>query len=171
MKVWISQVTPVIDYSVRGICVRKYEGHPRGCPNFDCKKGCPPSAPKFDVYFDMAKPIYAIVTTFDLGGHRERMKLAHPHWSERQLVNCLYWQSGARAALKREVKIWLKEHPLYEANFCPEALGVNITETLLRIGLTLEWPPRHWARQVALAGVPIQIQQPHAGAPQMEMFR
>jgi hypothetical protein len=30
----IVQVNPVIDYSVRGLCVKPYYNHPKGCPNF-----------------------------------------------------------------------------------------------------------------------------------------
>jgi 3D (Asp-Asp-Asp) domain-containing protein len=33
------------------------------------------------------------------------------------------------------------------------AMGVNVTETLKNAGVILEWPPKQWACQVALAGV------------------
>lgn len=146
-------VHPVIDYSVRGICVRPYPGHPKGCPCFKKKDGCPPGAPKFDEYFDVGQPIFAIVNRFDLGSHRERMRTAHPQWSERQLVNCLYWQAGARKQLRLKIEAFLRDHPNYEANIYPEAMGVNITKTLKHAGLILEWPPDRYAHQIALAGI------------------
>ena len=34
----------------------------------------------------------------------------------------------------------------------PEACGVNITETMKKIGVNLEWPPRSVTYQVAIAG-------------------
>jgi hypothetical protein len=35
---------------------------------------------------------------------------------------------------------------------CPEALGLNVTATMRMIGIDLEWPPREFTYQVALAG-------------------
>lgn len=149
----IISIQPVIDYSVRGLCVRPYPGHPRGCPNFNKKSGCPPSAPKFDQYFDMSQPIYAIINRFDLASHRDRMRLLHPSWSHRQLDCCLYWQGSARKLLSIEIDRFLIDYSGYEINTCPEAMGVNITETLRSIGVVLEWPPVQYTYQVALAGI------------------
>ena len=38
---------------------------------------------------------------------------------------------------------------------CPEACGVNVTSTVLTIGVKLEWPPIGIVRQVAIAGEPL----------------
>jgi len=82
------------------------------------------------------------------------MKLRHPQWSERQLRCCLYWQTGPRKKLAAKVTAFLVEHEDYVADFCPEAEGVNVTQTLRLSGINLEWPPRKIARQVAFVGVP-----------------
>lgn len=95
----IIQVTPVIDYSVRNLCVNPYPGHPKGCPNFDKKKGCPPGAALYDQVYDLSKSVYAIINKFDFKAHTDRMRNLHPEWSERQVRCCLYWQKGARREL------------------------------------------------------------------------
>jgi len=148
-------VDPVLDSSVRALCLRPYPGHPKGCPNFGKKEGCPPGAPRFDWYFDMTQPVFGVVHEFDLAGHVDRMRSAHPSWSDRQLRCVRFWQSTARKAWKAGVNEFLGSHPGYSATACPEAMGVNITETMRRIGVDLEWPPEKVARQVALCGVEI----------------
>lgn len=144
---------PVVDRTVRGLCVRAYPGHPRGCPNYGHKVGCPPKAPTFWDLFDEGRPIVAVWSVFDLRGHIERMRGSHPGWSERQLRNCLYWQAGARKVLREEVE-------LVESNLgvgslstmCPEGLGVNVTETMKGLGVELEWPPERVSHLVAMVG-------------------
>lgn len=32
-------------------------------------------------------------------------------------------------------------------------MGINVTETMKELGITLEWPPQKWTYQVAIAGV------------------
>lgn len=151
MKI-IIPVMPVIDYSVRNLCIYPYPGHKKGCPNFNKKNGCPPGAKLFDTVYDLSQPIFAIIHKFDLAGHVARMKGLHPEWSQRQLECCLYWQPRARKQLLQHIKYFLSDHPGYKVEACPEAMGVNITGTLKNSGLILEWPPKEWAYQVALAG-------------------
>jgi predicted metal-binding protein len=155
------QVTPILDESVRRLCRRPYPGHPHGCPNWGRKLGCPPDARLFGQAFDISQPVYAVVNEFNLGAHVERMRLKHPGWSQRQLVCCLYWQAGARRDLQGKIMeafLELKRKGLlnYKAVSCPEAMGVNVTETLQAVGIELEWPPVRIARQVALLGKPRQ---------------
>lgn len=143
----------VIQPVMRGMCRKPYPNHPHGCPNFNHKAGCPPNTPLFSEVIDLTKPVFAIVNEFDFGAHVAKMKAAHPQWTERQLTCCLYWQTTARKALKAGMQDFQRLHPEYTIDTCPEAKGVNITETLRKAGLELEWPPRNIARQVALAGV------------------
>lgn len=145
-------VIPVIDYSVRGLCVKPYPGHKKGCPNFNKKNGCPPGAAKFDEVYDLSKPVYAIINKFDFASHVSRMKELHPEWSQRQLECCLYWQPKARNQLLQHIKYFLQNHPGYKVEPCPEAMGVDVTETLKNSGVILEWPPKIMCCQVALAG-------------------
>jgi len=151
----IIQVIPVIDRSVRDLCRRAYEGHPKGCPNHGQRAFCPPRAPLFADVFDVAKPFWAVVNEFDLAAHRARLQAKHPDWSRRRLDCCLYWQAGARKALHAQVQDWMVRRDDIDglrAVFCPEAMGVNVTATLKAAGIELEWPPVNIARQVALVG-------------------
>ena len=150
---FVERVDPVLDYSVRGLCTRRYPNHPRGCPNFGKRPTCPPQAPLLENVFDLSQPVYAVWNVFDLASHVDRMREKHPDWTWRQLVNCLYWQGGARKVLRRRVEDFMGglragHCPLY----CPEACGVNVTETMKSIGEILEWPPKTKTYQVALVG-------------------
>lgn len=145
-------VNPVVNHTVRGLCVRQYSGHPKGCPNFGKKTRCPPQAPHVGEVFDLSQPVYAIWNVFDFGGHVARMKDKHPQWSDRQAACCLYWQGGARKALRRILLAFLREHPGMTAVQTPEAMGVDITATMGQIGEVLEWPPKTVTYQIALVG-------------------
>ena len=112
-------------------------------------------APYFDKYFDLSFPVLAVINEFNIQKHMQKMLLNNPTWNEYQQANCLYWQAGARNVLDRKIDHVLKQDRFkrYEAKIVPEAMGVNITETLHNIGIDLEWPPRKIARQVALLGI------------------
>jgi hypothetical protein len=168
----IFRVKPVCDPKVRALCVRPYPGHPKGCPNFNYKKGCPPTAFRAWEIFNFDMPSFFIVNRFDFGEHVEKMRRAHPDWSKRQIECCLYWQSSARKQLTAEIERFegLYTHaadaalgkkrdactPMrYQIERCPEAMGINVTESMKQVGIELEWPPKRWAYQIALAAFPI----------------
>lgn len=155
MNTIIKQINPIIDYKFKGFCLKPYEAHPKGCPNFNNpnRPDCPPRAPKFDEYFDMEQPIYAIITEFDLNSHVTKMKVAHPNWTEKQTSCCLYWQGSVRKELKKATTQFLKNHPGYKISITPEAMGLSVTETLKNVGVILEWPPQNIVRKVAIAGI------------------
>jgi predicted metal-binding protein len=134
-----------VDYASNHILYIK-----KGCPNFNKRRSCPPFAPIFDIYFCMDE-VWAIWNVFDFGAHVDRMRLLHPDWSERQLVCCLYWQSKARKSLELEIDSFKISHPNLHVTRVPEAMGVNVTETMRLIGVELEWPPNNFALQIALA--------------------
>lgn len=150
-------VAPLIDHSVRKICIRPYHGHPKGCPNYGKKAGCPPAAPLFDHMYDLTKPVFAICNVFEFKSHIEKMRLIHPDWSEYQLRCVLYWQGSARKMLKQHIVSFLKENKGYSIETCPEAMGVNITETMAHAGVVLEWPPENVTYQIALAGIKLPV--------------
>lgn len=156
----IQQVEPVIDYKVRGLCVKPYPGHPKGCPNFNNPKriDCPPSAPFFDKHIDTTKPVYAIAYKFDFKAHKDRMRLLHPNWSQKQVECCLYWQGTARKELKKEITRFMANNPAYEVFITPEAMGVNIKETVKSINISLTYPPQDDVWKIALAGLPLKMQ-------------
>ena len=144
---WI-EVKPVIDSKMRGLCVKPYPLHPKGCPNFNKKHGCPPQAPHFKNNYSS---VYAIYNIFDFKAHTDKMRLKHKDWSERQVRCVLYWQGTARKALRREIKSFLRQHRDYKIIGCPEAQGVNLTETMKNSGIILEWPPVNISYQIILA--------------------
>lgn len=146
-------VNPTIDYSMRGLCTKPYHGHKKGCPNFNKKAGCSPKVGFFDKTYDLTKPVYVIWNEFDLGTHVANLKSKYPNWSDYQLKCCLYWQPKARKSLLEEIKRFKKEFPDYSITTCPEAEGVNITDTMKSVGIVLEWPPQTKTYQVALAGI------------------
>lgn len=139
---------------VRGLCAKPYPLHPKGCPNFGKKPGCPPEVPLLPDVFDLSAPCFLIVNTFDFAAHVARMRVAHPDWSERQLTCCLYWQGTARKDLERRIVEFKRHNPGHLVTRCPEAMGLNVTETLHRAGQQIEWPPLQTALQVAFAGLP-----------------
>lgn len=147
-------VVPVIDVSVRGLCVRPYAGHTKGCPNFGKCERCPPKIGLFPDLYDMTQPMFAVINEFDLASHVERMQANNPSWSYRQLSCVLYWQPKARKQLKEKIDSLLPLFEGYTATWCPEAMGVNVTQTLANVGIILEWPAVNVARQVALLAVP-----------------
>lgn len=151
-------VEPVVDMSVRGLCVAPYPDHKKGCPNFNRKEGCPPKAPRIHELIDLSQPVYAVWNRFDFGAHVERMREKHPGWSERQLRCCLYWQPSARKQLKRLLMRVMRNPDGIEQKdrvvlvACPEGAGIDVTKTMADIGIELEWPTRKYAYQIVLLG-------------------
>ena len=133
------------------LCRLKYFNHLHGCPNYGKKIGCPPKSKHLNLLIK-SSPIYIIWNVFLFGRHVQRMKILHPKWSERQVRCCLYWQGKARKQLRMEIDNFLSVHHNMYIVQCPEASGVNVTETMANINKVLEWPPEEIAYQVVLAG-------------------
>ena len=148
------EVKPVIDKSMRKLCLSPYYGHSRGCPNFNKKTGCPPQLPTIDHLIDLDNkmPMYAIFNKFDFKAHCDRMRKKHPEWSQRQVECCLYWQGTARKSLREKIGVFRQAHPRLYIVAYPEASGTNLTATIKQIGISLEWPPKRHTYQVVLAG-------------------
>jgi len=147
----------VIDKSVRGLCRRPYPNHPKGCPNYGKRSTCPPQVKLINEIFDANKGFWIVWVDFDFASHCNNMKTKHPEWTQRQIECCLYWQGTARKMLRGAVDgIWyyLKDQKeTWMVNCIPEAMGVNVTETMKLLGVELEWPPKKIVRKVALLGV------------------
>ena len=161
----IHYIKPVLRPTVRNLCFKGYPGHPKGCPNFGKRDICPPKAPMIGDFFDLSKKIMAVVIPFNLGMHKEKMKKKHPNWSERQCECCLYWQGTVRKKLKYEVAYNLSRTILFDggeliATDCPEAMGVNVTETMKKVGVILEWPPKRIVRKIAFIGTSMKECKP-----------
>ena len=139
-------------------CLLDYPGHPNGCHNYNKKEGCPPNGPLVNEVFDLNFTHVFIAVSFDLSQFERKMKSKHPEWSRRQCRCVLYWQKKAMANLKREVASFLKEHPGYIANYCPEAFGINVIVTARKVGLPIRSILKDTAYKIALVGVPAKPQ-------------
>ena len=109
-------------------------------------------APLLQDVFDLTQPMFAVYNVFDMAAHVERMRQRNPGWSDRQLRCCLYWQAGARKKLKAEALEFALKNRSLIIRYCPEAMGVNVTQTMEDAGVALEWPPLKTATQVAFVG-------------------
>lgn len=141
----------VIDYRAREWCKLPYPDHPKGCPNYGKKSGCPPQASLVENYFDMGKDHYFVAVKFDLFSHISRMKEKHPLWSERQAKCCLYWQSTVNKQLRQECQFFTEQYGLTH-NLCPEAMGVNVIKTCQTAGLPIKARPVGVVYKVAMLG-------------------
>ncbi|MEI6732024.1 MAG: DUF2284 domain-containing protein [archaeon] len=144
----IAEINPqdiVFERRIQGLCRKPFYGHPHGCPNYGKKEGCPPGLPLIDKMLDFRSNIYVIYTPFNLGEFAERMKQAHPNWNNRQCYNPRIWQPTARKMHRADVTHFLETHECMIVNGSPEGHGVNLTDLMAKIGITLDWkwPPEH----------------------------
>ncbi len=139
--------------SPRSMCLRPYHNHPDGCPNYGIKKGCPPNIEMFDQIYDVSKDIFAIVTVFNLAEHIKNKKLEHPDWTEFQLRNSRHWQGTDKRIHKIAIAEFNKMYPEFIVTKDPEALGVNLIETLKQINIELQFPTIDKVYRTSLAGI------------------
>lgn len=91
-----------------------------------------------------------ISTDFDLTDHVQRIKIAHPIWTEKAIYNPRYWQAKARKLHEKDIVDFLIEHPEYSVERSPEGAGINVNDLCTKLGITLEWPPRKITRIVSV---------------------
>ncbi len=142
----------VIDHRARDWCNMLYPDHPWGCPNYNKKSDCPPTAPLVEDYFDLDKAHYFVVVQFDLGAHITWMKLNHPRMSDRQARNVLYWQGGVNRHLRVRSVFYTSQDPLLDYNTRPEAMGVNVIRTAKAVGLPIRPRPTDTVYKIAMLG-------------------
>ena len=129
-------------------CALSYPGHPKGCPNFPW---CPAKHKDFKT-IEGNYVWYAVIEEFDLASHAEKMKRIHPAWSERQCRNLLYWQGLLRVRLERKaMEVKFKFKPPGVILNIPEACGIDVFETMSRIGVKIDRYP-DVVRKVMLIG-------------------
>lgn len=145
----------IYEKRIQELCSRRYANHPKGCPNYDKKIGCPPNKPLINEILDFNKPAYIIYVEFDIAEHARNIKLKHPDWSERQVYCCLYWQPKARKILRGE-EAKMINNKIEKIVTSPEAHGVNLDLLMRKIEIRLEWPPRQTARLISLGGYAIK---------------
>ncbi|PIU76226.1 hypothetical protein COS75_00190 [Candidatus Pacearchaeota archaeon CG06_land_8_20_14_3_00_35_12] len=146
----------ILEYSkeVQKLCCKKYPQHPKGCPNYAKKEGCPPQ-PLINEVLDFKQPIYLIYTEFKIGNFARGIKKAHPEWTEKQCYNLRYWQPKARKIQRREEGKAELLFNLTKIIKSPEANGINIDSLFKKLNMPLEWPPRKITRLVSIGGYAI----------------
>ena len=124
---------------IQELCGAAYPGHPQGCPNYRSgNPECPYVAPYLEDLTDPGREFWLVFGEFDLAGHVERMKIAHPDWSTRRLRCVLYWQSRSKAMMKRRAAAWANYIGADFIHHRPEAAGVNVYATAALSGFKLE---------------------------------
>ncbi len=135
------------NWGIQSLCKLKYYKHPHGCPNHGVREDCPPNQPLINEVLDFEKEIYVIYTKFKVGKFAERMRLDHLEWSEhpRQWYNPRRWQPRARKLHRNDLTEAIEKTGLTKIVLSPEAQGVNVTELMKNIGISLKWgwPPEH----------------------------
>jgi len=146
----IQQIDPskiVYDRKFQDLCKHPFYGHAYGCPNYGRKIGCPPNQSLIDKVLDFENELCVIYTAFYVGEFAQRMRDLHPEWSQhpRQWYNPRRWQPTSRKQHQNEIRIFSEEYLDRVVVRSPEAHGVNITDLLSKLGITLnwEWPPKH----------------------------
>ena len=151
--IWMKDIIPLdeVVYDARARdgtwCTLPYPDHPKGCPNY----------PKCISYFRDFRSFqdhrwFAIIEEFDLTTHAEKMKEKHPSWSERQCRNLLYWQNGVRKRLRDKAHNFRQlGDVLLEI---PEACGVNVYETMNKVGVAIQRNKPNLIIKVMLVGKP-----------------
>jgi predicted metal-binding protein len=143
----IIQINPKLityDKSIQGLCKKNFYGHPKGCPNFGAKQGCPPQ-PLINKVLDFSQEMYVVHTEFPVGVFAQRMKDAHPGWNPRQWYNPRLWQPKARKIQRTEEEKAKKQYSVEMIIQNPEAHGIDVTDMMQKIGIGLQWqwPPSH----------------------------
>ena len=140
----------IYNHNARGPwCALPYQGHPKGCPNL--VKGCTMKRPDFILIRDNYN-WYAVMEEFDLLSHAKKMKEKHVNWTDRQCRNPLYWQGGVRKRLREKAQKVANISPNSIILDIPEACGIDIFETMVRIGIKLERNP-DIVKKVMIVGV------------------
>jgi predicted metal-binding protein len=144
----------ILEISVKyqGICLCKSNSFRNGCPNYGKKPGCPPRN-LFSEDYDLREPIYLIATDFDLTEHAQKIRNAHPNWTEKAIYNSRYWQNTARNRHLDEIQEFMSAHPNYSIERSPEGSGINIDSLCRQQGIVLEWPPRKVSRVVSIGAI------------------
>ncbi len=146
------QLDPIkitLDPKFRGMCKLPFYGHAYGCPNFGKKQGCPPHNFLEKDILDFNRDLFLIYTRFDLAGFASRIAERHPDWVKhpRMLVNPRQWQPSARKLHRQDISTFRQYYPDMYVDESPESKGVNVSELMKQVGITLswDWPPKEIA--------------------------
>jgi predicted metal-binding protein len=140
------------------LCRLPYPGHKKGCPNIGKNKDCPPYAQRLsEIYNLFSQDKYFCYVKFNLKKQKEKMKLKHPNWSDRQCKCLLYWQKSVVKELRKkcnEFTIFLyPDNGIFDYELIPEAMGLHVFETMEYHGIKLERNPENYVYKIAFIGV------------------
>lgn len=154
------------------LCKLKYSGHPNGCPNIihnlnilktnkKPKLSCPPFAKRLSEKYDLFnQDKYFCYVKFNLKKQKERMKLLHPNWTDKQCRCLLYWQKSVVKILEKKclsfvlfAKNIIESKEKYNYELIPEAMGLNVFETAAYHNIILERNPQNYVYKIAFIGV------------------
>jgi len=89
--------------------------------------------------FDVKAPAWVIWEDYDLGAQAQRMKAAHPDWTEHQCRNVLYWQTAIKKKRNDRVKEFFRQKQLWgKYAGMTEGFCVNVFATLRHAGINLD---------------------------------
>jgi len=134
-------------------CRLPYPRHPKGCPNYGKKEGCPPQAKK--VWSIIKAPYFLVGVCFNLKEHVQRMKRKHREWSDAQARCLLYWQPKVNKKLRHVAERFSSQIPNSIVLYTPEANGVHVFKTCKEIGIVLERNPQNFVWKIALIGIAV----------------
>ena len=120
------------------MCLKPYYRHPKGCPNFHIKKGCPPEVLNISQQYD-TEHLNMILLRFPFEQYISAKSQIHPQWPLRQLANPRHWQGHLRSTLYRYWDTIKDEYPSSTLITGPEAMGINVQNTLECMDIHMEW--------------------------------
>jgi len=120
------------------MCLNPYYRHPKGCPNFHIKKGCPPEVLNISQQYD-TEHLNMILLRFPFEQYISAKSQIHPQWPLRQLANPRHWQGHLRSTLYRYWDTIKDEYPSFTLITGPEAMGINVGSTLENMNIPLKW--------------------------------
>lgn len=136
------QLKEIISTNTAKLCRLPYPDHPKGCPNFGKKQGCPPDTPLWHSLVE--SPYWLVYQRFDLDAQEKRMLEKHPNWSKRQARCLLYWQKGVYNSVISEAisymnfLFFLSKGEKHRLISNPEGAGIDLFETCRMAGIKLE---------------------------------
>ena len=142
-RIFAGPVEAVCDPSIIAHCKDPYSDHPKGCPNWGCKEGCPPGVRYFPSVY--SKEVYIAAVRFNFAEYLSMRRRVHPDWTERALRNPRHWQGHVRSERNRFLFEYLSTHPEIDGEIVlnSEAMGVNLFETCAKAGIFLERKPQY----------------------------
>jgi len=120
------------------MCLNPYYRHPKGCPNFHIKKGCPPEVLNISQQYD-TEHLNMILLRFPFEQYISAKSQIHPQWPLRELANPRHWQGHLRSTLYRYWDTIKDEYPSFTLITGPEAMGINVGSTLENMNIPLGW--------------------------------